>query len=256
MAYKILTAKQRDRAVDCALRVTQAAIDGKSAMLYRDFTFDLLRGGRCQEFVRECVEAGNKWAPHSWEFGDNEPSAKVASRNMRKAGYDLPKGALLVPGDILTHERGGRKGGGYGHIGMFVGVVDGISTVCENTSSGSRGNPKRPGTKRTPLRDFTYDYAFRFIKLTAVGVFVNGQQVHPHVLLLDGKAYVPRRIVAYKLGAVVEPVSHRASMVNGEFVDHIIRNGISWVWARDLARLTGATVQWSPDKIEFTQGGG
>jgi hypothetical protein len=248
-----LTWTQMQKAVQCALRVTADAIDGAKAVTVAGHVFDLRATGRCQEFVRECIEAGNGWAPHTWEFGDDEGSATVALRHMDAAGFRLPDGALLVPGDIVGHRRGA-----FGHIGLFVGVIDGTPTVCENTSSGQRGNPRRPGTKRTPLKDFTGAgiEAYRLVKPTRVGVFVNGKPVHPVALLLDGRCYVPRRKTAEAMGAVLEPIEHQDAMVNGYYIYQIIRDGLGWCCARDLAEITGATVAWKPGRVEFTTKGG
>ena len=251
MAHKLLTTLQRDKAVQTAMEATAAAQRGEKTYTEGKHVFNLTKGGMCQQFVRQCVEAGNGWAPHTWEFGDNEPNAKAASRNMRAAGLELPKGTLLITGDILTHERGT-----HGHIVMVASIWGGQTWVAENTSSASRGQPRRPGTKITPLSAITYDHVFRLVRAAFAGVFVNGRQVAPAALLIDGKCYVPRRVTADALGAIIEPVSHPESMVNGEFMSQFVQDGIGWVWARDLARLTGAAVQWSHDRIEFTTQGG
>lgn len=249
-----LTWAQLQKAVDCALKVTQAAIDGAPWIIVGVHRFDLRAKGRCQETVREFVEAGNGWAPHTWEFGDDEPSAKAALANMGAAGYRLPADTLLVPGDIVGHRRGA-----FGHIGLFVGVVDGVPTVAENTSSGKRGNPRRPGTKRTPLNDFTGAgiEAYRLVKPERVGVFVNGKQVHPIALLFGNTCYVPRRKTAEALGATLEPENPAIPpRVNGKPMWTLMFDGVSWCKARDLADRTGATVAWTPGRVEFTTGGG
>jgi hypothetical protein len=249
-----LTWTQMQKAVQCALRVTQAAIDGLGQIIVAGHVFDLRATGRCQETVREFVEAGNGWAPHTWEFGDDEGSAKVALAHMDAAGFRLPSDALLVPGDIVGHRRGA-----FGHIGLFVGVVDGVPTVAENTSSGKRGNPRRPGTKRTPLNDFTGAgiEAYRLVKPERVGVFVNGKQVHPIALLFGNTCYVPRRKTAEALGATLEPENPAIPpRVNGKPMWTLMFDGVSWCKARDLADRTGATVAWTPGRVEFTTGGG
>lgn len=248
-----LTRTQLQKAVQCALRVTQAAIDGYQQLTVAGHVFDLRTGGMCQKFVRQCVEAGNGWPAHTWQFGDDEGSAKVALAHMDAAGFRLPPGALLVPGDIVGHRRGS-----FGHIGLFVGVIDGTQTVCENTSSGTRGNPRRPGTKRTPLKDFTGAgiEAYRVAKPAAAGVFVNGRNVHPVALLIDGRCYVPRRKTAEALGATVEPVDAPRQTVNGTIIEQYVQQGVGWCRARDLANLCGASVQWTPGRVEFTTGGG
>ena len=248
-----LTWTQMQKAVQVALRVTMDAIDGAKTVTVAGHVFDLRVTGRCQETVREFVEAGNGWAPHTWEFGNDEGSATVALCHMDAAGFRLPDGALLVPGDIVGHRRGA-----FGHIGLFVGVIDGVPTVCENTSSGKRGNPRRPGTKRTPLADFTGSgiEAYRLVKPQSAGVFVNGRKVHPVALLLGGTCYVPRRKTALALGATVEALTDPRPMVNDLALWTLIRSDISWCRARDLAEITGATVAWSPGRVEFTTKGG
>jgi len=246
-----LTRTQLQKAVQCALRVTQAAIDGYQQLTVAGHVFDLRTGGMCQKFVRQCVEAGNGWPAHTWQFGDDEGSAKVALAHMDAAGFRLPPGALLVPGDIVGHRRGS-----FGHIGLFVGVIDGTQTVCENTSSGKRGNPRRPGTKRTPLKDFGAYEAYRLAKPQATGVFVNGKPVHPVALLIDGRCYVPRRKTAEALGASVEDLGDSLAIVNAKPISQFVRDGIGWCRARDLATLCGASVQWTPGRVEFTTGGG
>lgn len=102
--------------------------------------FDLLTGGRCQEFVRECFESALGWPARSWKYA--APSAKIALHRMERDGFrvtDEPRA-----GDVIGH-----CSGTYGHIAI---VVD-AKTCAENTSSGRRGNPKRAGTKLTPLSD-------------------------------------------------------------------------------------------------------
>jgi len=104
------------------------------------FDFDLLTGGRCQEFVRECFESALGWPARSWAYA--APSAKVALQRMTKDGFrvtDEPRA-----GDVIGH-----CSGTYGHIAIMVDAT----TCAENTSSGRRGNPKRAGTKLTPLSD-------------------------------------------------------------------------------------------------------
>jgi len=247
-----LTWTQMQKAVQTALRVTQAAIDGEHPIIIAGHCFNLRVGGMCQMFVRQCIEAGNGWAPHTWEFGDDEPSARAALAHMDAAGYRLPAHTLLVPGDIVGHRRGQ-----HGHIGLFVGMIDGVPTVAENTSSGTRGNPRRPGTKRTPLKDFIGAgiEAYRVAKPQAAGVFVNGKPVYPVALLVDGRCYVPVTKTAQALDATTGGGATYFT-VNGKAIDGVRRDGLYWMKARDLANLCGATVEWTPGRVEFTKGGG
>lgn len=120
------------------------------------FDFDLLTGGRCQEFVRECFESALGWPARSWKYA--APSAKVALQRMTKDGFrvtDEPRA-----GDVIGH-----CGGTYGHIAIVVGDVGGKLTCAENTSSGSRGNPRRAGTKLTAVADMPgITHVIRFCK--------------------------------------------------------------------------------------------
>ena len=104
------------------------------------FDFDLLTGGRCQEFVRECFESALGWPARSWAYA--APSAKVALQRMTRDGFRVT--GPPRKGDVIGH-----CSGTYGHIAI---VVD-AKTCAENTSSARRGNPMRAGTKLTPLAD-------------------------------------------------------------------------------------------------------
>lgn len=245
---KRLTWSQMQNAVGCAISVTAEAIDGESSVTRGAHCFDLRIGGMCQRFVRQTIEAGNGWRPHTWEFGDDEGSAAVALRHMEAEGFRLPAKALLVPGDIVGHRRGP-----FGHIGLFVGVIDKVPTVCENTSSTRRGTPRWAGTKRTPLKAFGTYEAYRLVTPESVGVYVNGQPVYPLALLIAGRCYVPRRKLADALGGTCEPIEAATWTVNGKPIKCVLRDGMSWCRARDLAALTGATVSWTPGRVEFTK---
>jgi hypothetical protein len=249
----LYTQAQIDRVVKTALAVTKAAIDGEKIIHLRIGTvkhgFNLVLGGRCQEFVRECFEAANGWRAKSWRYA--KPNARQALAAMAADGHRLPNDALLHPGDVLGH-----TDLPHGHIGIYVGSINGVEAVCENTISGKRGEPRRPGTKRTPLRVFRYTHAMRLGPTRKTGVFVNGKQIAPAIVLLEGRCYVPRRVTAQALGAVIERPQDPGAWVNGERVEQRIRDGIGWVWARDLARLTGASVQYQAGRLDFTTAGG
>jgi len=120
------------------------------------FDFDLLTGGRCQEFVRECFESALGWPARSWKYA--APSAKVALQRMTRDGF-------RVTGDPRAGDVIGHCSGTYGHIAIVVGDVGGKLTCAENTSSASRGNPRRAGTKLTPVADMGgITHVIRFCK--------------------------------------------------------------------------------------------
>lgn len=249
LANKILSKQQMLNAVECAKKVTQVAINGAPWAIVGVHHFDLLAKGRCQETVREFIEAGNGWGKNTWEFGNDEPSAKVALQHMDAAGLRLPDGAQLYPGDIV-----GNRNGSYGHIGLYIGVIDGVPTVAENTSSASRGKPRRAGTKRTPLVDFKPAECYRLVQSDAAGVFVDGKQIYPTVLSIGAKSYVPRRLVAQALGLKLESEGASAPTVNGTAVHVTMHGGISWIWAREIAQIAGIAedgVLWEPGRVEF-----
>jgi hypothetical protein len=119
-----------------------AADPHKHRVTFDGFEFDLLKGGMCQEFVRECFESAVGWAARSWQYA--APSAKIALQRMDRDGFRV-KDAPRV-GDVIGH-----CSGTYGHIAIVVGNFGGKLTCAENTSSRSRGNPLREGTKLTAV---------------------------------------------------------------------------------------------------------
>ena len=139
MAY---TVDMMRKVVARALEVGRiAANDPRKQRVKLDgFDFDLLTGGRCQEFVRECFESALGWPARSWAYA--APSAKVALQRMERDGFRVT--GPPRKGDVIGH-----CSGTYGHIAI---VVD-AKTCAENTSSGRRGDPLRAGTKLTPLAD-------------------------------------------------------------------------------------------------------
>lgn len=243
------TQGQMGKVVSTALTVTKAAIDGEEIIWLGTgaarHEFNLVLGGRCQELVRECFEAANNWKPTSWRYA--KPNARQALAAMVADGHRLPNDALLHPGDVLGH-----TDLPHGHIGIYVGSINGVETVCENTISGKRGTPRRPGTKRTPLSAFRYAHAMRFAPVKATGVFVNGKHVWSELVLIGNRCYVPRRLTAQALGADIEKPQTPGAFVNGIRVEQVIRSGAGWMWARELARIVGASVEYSDGKITFT----
>jgi hypothetical protein len=101
--------------------------------------FDLVTGGWCGRFVRQCyVAAKREFDPEADEFGFSwlRRYAAEACQALEEMGYhtDHPQ-----PGDIIGMSPGGRL---PGHIGIYLG-----NRIAENTSSTVRG----PGTVLSPL---------------------------------------------------------------------------------------------------------
>lgn len=108
-------------------------------------------GALCLRFVRQVYETALGIGPKKWSWATLR--AKWTLEKLRAAGYQVPPRAPLMEGDIVGHRRGE-----YGHIGIVVQTDPrGVGTpvlVAENTSSTTRGNPRRAGTKLTQWRDF------------------------------------------------------------------------------------------------------
>ncbi len=136
------TTEQVRAIVSTARKVTQAAIDDPSrkTITIGAFEFDLLRGSRCAEFVRECVECALGWEPYSWRYRGGNATEMCAK--LDDGGSAVPT-SQRQPGCIIGINKGA---GSDGHIAIYIGD----DTIAENTSSATRGNPRRTGTKRTP----------------------------------------------------------------------------------------------------------
>ncbi len=113
--------------------------NGARAYTKEGVVFDLVTGGWCGRFVRQCYAAARRLYDPAWdEFGFPwlRRFAAEACRALEEMGYrtDQPQ-----PGDIIGMSPGGRL---PGHIGIYLG-----SEIAENTSSAARG----PGTVLSPI---------------------------------------------------------------------------------------------------------
>jgi hypothetical protein len=105
--------------------------------------FNLAKGGYCARFVRQCCEVALGIKPGTWDFA--APDALGMEAKLKAAGKLVPT-ADRKPGDVVAINNGSWK---YGHIGLVVNKT----TIAENTSSGTRGDPRAPGTKLTHWAD-------------------------------------------------------------------------------------------------------
>lgn len=126
---------------------------------------DLRERGMCAKFVRQVHETACGFRPFSWAYA--APNAQVMCRQLAAANHAIParRSADLLPGDII----GVGNSAPPGHVCLYVGEVGGVATVAENTSSGTRGNPRSPGTKLTPYADIAprVDGVYRLRWMTA-----------------------------------------------------------------------------------------
>lgn len=136
------TAEVRQAVVRHALAAARAHQRGETSTRIGTQTFNLAAGGMCARFVRQCYETALGIAPFGWKFA--APSARDMATKLRYAGLLIQTGDRH-PGDVV------QIGEGYpGHIAIYVGDIDGVESIAENTSDATRGNPRVQGTKLTP----------------------------------------------------------------------------------------------------------
>ncbi len=132
--------------VDYAIEAARAHQRGDTSIAYGEGAarqvLNLVQGGMCARFVRQVHETSLGLLPFSWEFA--APCARDMVTRMRHDGKLINTGDRR-PGDVL------QIGTGYpGHVAIYVGDVDGVECIAENTSDQVRGNPRAAGTKLTP----------------------------------------------------------------------------------------------------------
>lgn len=138
-----LTQKQVEKMLVVARKFVDASIDGLDSVTVGKVTHEPKEGGMCSRFIREVYQAATG-RPAAGMFGN--PATQTA-RLLRAAGFSIGDTSDLKPGDILY------RSGGPGHVALYMGTKEpgheGVEIIAENTSVGSRGFPRRPGTKYT-----------------------------------------------------------------------------------------------------------
>lgn len=139
------TRKQLQRLLELAIQpATERAAGAKTLKIGRVW-FNLEEVACCARHVRELFEAMLGKGEYTWPFGAVD--ANHMGDELRRAGYQVPDGHPIQPGDILvwTYEP-------WGHVVLYLGDVygDGRKLVAENTSA-RRGWPQKPGTKISRL---------------------------------------------------------------------------------------------------------
>jgi hypothetical protein len=140
-----------DRVVAHALAAAKASQDGKTHLVLGDGMtaqrLSLREGGYCARFVRQVYETGCEFGEGRWRYA--APSALEMCKKLADDKHEVTDGSL-TPGDIVGINR---NCGAYGHVALYVGKIQGKDMIAENTSSGTRGNPRRAGTKLTPFEE-------------------------------------------------------------------------------------------------------
>ena len=198
---------------DITLRMYRIALEAaresqEGSTTYRPNTkypqnFNLKAGGLCLRFVRQVTEVAAGLGEGTWHYA--MPKAKQALRMMEADGLQVgnkhTSPSELKIGDII-----GITTGVYGHIAIFMGLIDGIHTVAENTSSASRGKPMRAGTKLTPYSALQNRVTgiFRLYpteeKKVKVTIVEQDKKINIPAKLIDNVIYVPVRNLANALG--------------------------------------------------------
>lgn len=126
----------KDLVADIAEQACAAHKRGATHLFVGGQDFDLVTGGYCARFVRQCHEVALGVPAFSWRYA--APNAIEMEKNL--ASIKVPTNPER--GDIMCMNHNNGK---YGHIGIY----DGEGYVCENTSSTVRG----PGTVRSRITD-------------------------------------------------------------------------------------------------------
>lgn len=176
--------------------------------------FDLRTGGMCNRFVRQVHETALGLRPFSWPYRAGRAIRTLDALDAAGFGIGRPAVSALRPGDII-----GNRSGTAGHIAIFVGVLDGVPTIAENTSSATRGNPRRAGTKLTALADMTWTVAYRLAAEAE-----------------EPAAPGPERIPVYVDGVHVD---------EGE-----LHGNRTMIGLRKILEAAGCEVDWLPDQRE------
>jgi hypothetical protein len=145
VAIKRYTEKQMGKIVAAAIAFCEAAVRGDKSIKIGKVTHTPLPGGRCAQYCREAFEAGLGLEEYTWQYGAADANAMAFK--LRDAGYSIGDTGKVLPGDILW-----RPSGKPGHVAIYLGEVpghDGKLLIGENTSSNTRGYPRRAGTKFT-----------------------------------------------------------------------------------------------------------
>lgn len=162
---------------DIARAAAEEAQRGRLHYAVDGVTFDLTEGGMCNRFCRQVHEAALGLAAFAWLWARRY--AIWTDYDMREAGLEVrnPEEA-----DIVCFDGTAPRNSTPGHIGIYLGGGE----VAENTSSGRRGNPRRPGTKISRIEAIdpsgTRRRFFRTVPLAAAQV-PTGYQDGPVTIL-------------------------------------------------------------------------
>jgi len=159
---------------------------------------DLVTGGMCNRFVRQCFEVALGIPEQTWVYRAGRAVWTLDSLDAAGKGV----GDAMQPGDIV-----GIHTGKFGHIAIYVGA----GMVAENTSSNTRGMPRQAGTKVTPYSALA-ERVTGIYRLAEPGILVTLRTLAPapevrvtdKARIIDGRAWAPVREMAQGLGLRVD----------------------------------------------------
>lgn len=182
-----------------AREVVAAREAGKRSHKIGQVTFDLTESGMCNRFVRECHEAAAGLGEQEWPYRANY--AIQTDYKLRRAGFETssPESA-----DVVCFNRGKEESATPGHIGIYLGG----GLVAENTSCGSRGEPRRAGTKISTIAEIGRSRAQYFATVAMaiakpLTLSVEGEVIEVGEWIQNGISYAPIGRLVQALGGTV-----------------------------------------------------
>lgn len=116
---------------------------GDERWTHNGVTFNLDETGMCARFVKRCHAAAMGIDPDDWQF--SAPNARIMEAKLKAAGTEVSE---PQPGDIVALNN---QTAANGHIAIYLWDEVHGSRIAENTISGTRGDPREPGTKISPF---------------------------------------------------------------------------------------------------------
>ena len=197
-------AKTLKDVVAIARSVVDSRVRGEKYCTYNGITFNLRKGGMCSRFCRQVHEAAanvGNYGLAGYFGGYAVTTEKMCLEQVRKGNavkYDALSEA--PPGSMIFFYMP-RQGVKPGHVAIWLGN----NTIAENTSSGSRGTPRAPGTKITHLNDNLLKRITSIVSIfecseNSPALFVDNTRVN--CKLIDNELWAPVRDVVGQHGVI------------------------------------------------------
>jgi len=221
--------------------------------------------GYCSRFVRQTYEVAEGLPEQGLSVlngGWASDTARHTEEQLKKRGLAVQR-SLAKPGDIICMNL---RNGPYGHIAIWLGN----NTVAENTSSGSRGTPRAPGTKITVMSDGMWSHFSGFYAVLPSAVQTPPQDPAPtgqpkYAVVLKGSVIpcAPQLEKDGHMTLLAEPylkalgadvatipagVIHRNGRAYGAELTQYVPG---WVLTQNQFRLTPDGYRWYPQRIEW-----